>query len=67
MSFKDLLTEHVVKRGNKYCVVHGHPMKKGSKTDKPKGSIIHCFPTRKQAEAQHKAIVISELKRAGKI
>jgi hypothetical protein len=57
------IENHVVKRGDKWCVVHGHPQKPGSKTDKPPGSIIHCFPTREQAEAQHKAIIVSEIKR----
>lgn len=42
----------VVRRGNKWCVVHAHPKKKGSKTDKPKGSIIKCYPG---TEAGHQA------------
>ncbi len=46
----------VEKRGNKWCVVHGHPKKPGSKTDKPKGSVIACHDTEKEAEAQHAAI-----------
>lgn len=50
--------EKVEKRGNKWCVVHGHP-KKGPR-DKPKGSIIKCFPTKKQAIAMHQAILISQ-------
>jgi len=54
------LTETVVKRGNQWCVVHGHPKKKGSKTDKPKGSIIKCHPTAKKAYAQHYAIMMSQ-------
>lgn len=57
----------VVKRDGKWCVIHGHPQKQGSKTDKPEGSIIKCFPGteegKKQAEAMHKAIVISKIKR----
>ena len=57
----------VVKKGDKWCVVHGHPKKPGSKTDKPEGSIIKCFPGtpegKKQAEAMHKAIIISKIKR----
>ena len=64
----------IVKRGNRWCVVHGHPMKKGSKTDKPKGTIIKCYsftPGNKQSEANakakakkmHQAILISESKR----
>ena len=42
-----------------YATVHAHAKKKGSKTDKPKGSIIAKFPTKKQAIAQHRAIAIS--------
>lgn len=57
------IENHVVKKGDQWCVVHGHPKKPGSKTDKSPGSIIHCFPTKAQAEAQHKAIIISEIKR----
>ena len=53
----------VEKRGDKWCVIHGHPMKPGSKTDKPEGSIIHCFPTKAQADRMHKAIIISQIKR----
>lgn len=48
----------VVKKGNKWCVVHGHPQKKGSKIDKPKGSVIKCYsfnPKVKGSEAQAKA------------
>jgi len=51
----------VVKRGEEWCVVHGHPQKPGSKTDKPEGSIIKCFPTKEQADAMHKAIIISQI------
>ena len=50
-------TNRVEKRGNKWCVVHGHPKKPGSKTDKPEGSIIKCFPTKAEADAMHKAIM----------
>ena len=61
----------IEKRGNRWCVVHGHPKKKGSKTDKPKGSIIKCYsftPGNKvsetrahnKAKAHHAAIVISQ-------
>jgi len=57
----------VVKRGEKWCVVHGHPQKPGSKTDKPEGAIIKCYPGtpegKKHAEAMHKAIIISKIKR----
>jgi hypothetical protein len=51
----------VVKKGNKYCVVHGSPKKKGSKTDKPKGTIIKCFDTESEALKMHRAIEISKL------
>ena len=53
----------VVKRGDKWCVIHGSPMVPGSKTDKPPGSIIKCFPTKAQADRMHKAIIISKIKR----
>lgn len=52
----------LVKKGNKWCVVHGHSQKIGSKTDKPEGSVIKCFSTKAEAEAMHKAILISEAK-----
>jgi len=52
----------IVKRGNKYCVVHAHSKKKGSKTDKPAGTVIKCFNTRKEAEAMHKAILANKPK-----
>lgn len=55
----------VKKQNGKWCVLHGHPMKKGSKTDKPIGSVIKCFPGtpygKAKAEAMHRAILISEL------
>jgi len=52
------LTENrVERRGKKWCVVHGHPKKAGSKTDKPEGSIIKCFDTKKEADAMHRAIM----------
>lgn len=61
----------VVKRGNKWCVVHAHPQKPGSKTDKPPGTPIHCYefiPGNKRSEARakakankmHRAIVYAE-------
>lgn len=55
----------VVKRGDKWCVIHAHPKKPGSKTDKPIGAIIKCFPTKTQADAMHRAISISEARRRG--
>jgi len=54
---------NVVQRGDRWCVVHGHPKKEDSKTDKPIGTVIHCFPTKEEAIAMHKAIIISEAKR----
>jgi DNA adenine methylase len=68
-SVEDLAVKElsVVKRGGKWCVVHGHPMKPGSKTDKPIGSIIKCFPGTSEGKARaiamHRAIIISEAKR----
>lgn len=57
----------VEKRNGRWCVVHGHAQKAGSKTDKPKGSIIKCFPGteegHKQALAMHQAIMASKAKR----
>lgn len=50
----------VEKRGNKYCVVHGHAQKPGSKTDKPPGSIIKCFDNPEDAYKMHHAIVKSQ-------
>lgn len=45
------------------CVVHGHAKKKGSKTDKPKGTAIKCFKTRKEALAMHAAIMAGKAER----
>ena len=54
----------VEKRNGKWCIVHGHTQKKGSKTDKPRGAIIHSFPGtpegKKQAIAMHTAIYLSQ-------
>lgn len=52
----------VVKKGERWCVVHGSPQKEDSKTDKPEGSIIKCFKTKEEADAMHKAITISKIK-----
>lgn len=41
--------DKVVKRGNKWCVVHCHP-------DGSIGKTIKCFATKQQAEAMHRAI-----------
>ena len=67
----ELKDNHVEHRGNAYVVVHGHAQKKGSKTDKPKGTPIHSFKytpgdkasetkARKKAYAMHSAIMHSE-------
>lgn len=53
----------VKKRGDKWCVVHAHPQKTGSKTDKPMGTTIKCFDKKKDADAMHAAIIISQNKR----
>lgn len=61
---------NVEKRGGSYCVVHAHPQKKGSQTDQPAGTAIHCYSidefgeaeARKKANAMHYAITISEMK-----
>jgi hypothetical protein len=56
-------------KGGCACVIHGHPKKKGSKTDKPKGSNIKCYckGSRKQkmkkAQAMHYAIIKSQKRR----
>ena len=56
----------VRKKNGKWCVLHGHPQKKGSKTDKPIGAVIKCFPGtpegKAQALAMHAAILLSEKK-----
>ena len=52
----------VVKRGNKWCVVHAHPQKKGSKTDKPEGTVIKCFGTKAEADRMHRAILANQNK-----
>ena len=51
------------KRGNKWCVLHGHPKKAGSKTDKPPGTIIKCFKTKAEAQAMHRAILMSQARK----
>jgi len=55
-------------------VVHGHPRKKGSKRDKPKGSNIKCYSFKKygkagayrKAHAMHSAITHSQARRKKK-
>lgn len=55
----------VKKINGQYCVVHGHPRKKGSKTDKPMGSVIKCFNNARDAFAMHYAIVMSQKRNKG--
>ena len=54
----------VKKIDGKWCVVHGHPRKPGSKTDKPVGTIIKCYPGtpagKEKATAMHTAILLSQ-------
>jgi hypothetical protein len=50
----------IIKRGNEWLVVHGHPKKKGSKTDQPKGTVIGRHKTKAAAQAQHRAIMASK-------
>lgn len=56
---RDVISKKIVRRGDKWCVVHAHPQKPGS-TDKPIGTVIKCFPTRAQAVKMHQAITISQ-------
>jgi hypothetical protein len=52
----------IIKRGNRWCVAHGHDQKKDSETDRPKGAIIKCFNTKEEAIKMHVAIMLSEKK-----
>lgn len=49
---KAIETKRVVKRGNKYCVIHC--------TGPDAGKVIKCFPTKAQAEKMHRAIQASK-------
>jgi len=60
---KGACKETIAKRGDKWCVLHGHPQKPGSKTDKPAGSVIACHDSKKDAIAQHVAIMMSQKRR----
>lgn len=42
----------VEERGDQYCTIHCH--------GKDKGKVIKCFPTEKEADAQHRAIEASK-------
>lgn len=59
----------IEKRGKCVCVIHAHPKKKGSKTDKEAGTPIKCFcgkdpkTNMKKAQAMHYAIVQSQKKK----
>lgn len=51
----------MIKRvGDMWAVVHAHTRKKGSKRDKPKGTIIKKFRTKKEALAMHRAIMANK-------
>ncbi len=50
----------VKKIGSMFAVIHAHSKKKGSKTDKSKGSVISKFKTKKEAMAQHRAIMANK-------
>lgn len=64
----------VVKRGDKWCVVHGSPQKPDSPTDKPIGTAIKCYSiseygeegAKKKAQALHTAIILSQQKQEGR-
>ena len=58
---EELVLNRVEKRGDKWCVVHGHPQKAGSKTDKPEGTVIKCFDTKAEADAMHRAIMANNI------
>ena len=61
-SVEDLETKEMIveKRGNEWCVIHHHhKIVDGKDTF---GTPIKCFPTKEQADAMHKAIIISEIK-----
>lgn len=53
----------IKKVGKKWAVVHGHAKKKGSKTDKPMGTVMATFTTKKAALRMHRAIIISKKRR----
>lgn len=64
----------IKKIGSAYVVVHGHAKKKGSKTDKPKGTVIKKYPfkpgserseaeAKRKAQKMHTAIILSQRRR----
>jgi len=61
LSVKELIVE---KRGNEWCVIHHHHKIVDGKD--VFGTPIKCFPTKEQADAMHKAIIISKIK-SGKL
>lgn len=50
----------IKKVGDDWAVIHAHARKKGSKTDKPKGTIIKKFDTKEKALAMHRAIMANK-------
>jgi hypothetical protein len=56
----------IVKRGDKWCVIHAHKKKPGSKRDKPKGTAIGCHKAKKAAIDQHQAIQASKARKGKK-
>ena len=53
----------IKKVGKMWAVVHAHPKKRGSKRDKPKGTVIKKFKTKKAAYKMHRAIASSQARR----
>lgn len=43
----------VEKRGNQYCTIHCH--------GPDRGKVIKCFPTEKEADDQHRAIMANKM------
>lgn len=60
-------------KGEYWCVLHGHPKKEGSATDKAPGGIIKCYSVadmgeesaKAAAEKMHRAILMSQAREAG--
>lgn len=59
-----MVVERTVDGVLRWCVVHGHPQKPGSTTDKPQGAIIKCWPHTpggyEKALAMHRAIIAAQ-------
>lgn len=64
-----MVVERTVDGVKRWCVVHAHPQKPGSPTDKPPGTIIKCWPHtpagKAKAEAMHRAILAAQAERRG--